>query len=253
MILDPTSLNLEIYAHRGACRAAPENTLVAFRLARQLGADGIELDVKLTADSEIVVIHDQTVDRTTTGTGSVASLKLEEILRLDAGLKFDQTYTGCRIPTLDEVFFDLGNSLRYDIELTHYRSPFDSLPEKVAALVKKHHLEPHVIFSSFMPFGLKRIKQLLPGVPAGLIAGKGFAGALSRSWLGWKLAPDLIVPHISGLQQDFVSQQHARRRGVIPWTVNEKDDLKRCQAMGIRAIITDVPDQMRQAAAEGAR
>jgi glycerophosphoryl diester phosphodiesterase len=246
-------LKLEIYAHRGACRAAPENTLAAFRLARQLAADGIELDVKLTADSEVVVIHDQTVDRTTTGKGSVASLKLEEIQRLDAGIKFNQTYAGCRVPTLDEVFLDLGNSLRYDIELTHYRSPFDSLPEKVAALVKKHHLETNVIFSSFMPFGLRRIKQLLPGVPVGLIAGKGLAGALSRSWLGWKFVPDLVVPHISGLQQDFVSQQHARRREVIPWTVNEKDDLIRCRAMGIRTIITDLPDHMRKAVDGGAR
>lgn len=208
------------------------------------------MDVKLTADGEVVVIHDQTVDRTTNGKGAVASLTLEEIQSLDAGVRFGRAFEDCRIPTLAEVFSEFGNLIRYDVELTHYRSPFDALPYKVVEQIKKYRLESNVIVSSFMPAGLIRVKRCLPDMPVGLIASRGFTGALSRSRLGWLLVKELVIPHISGLDEGYVRKQQRRHRAVIPWTVNEVKDLQRCRVMGICAIITDVPDRMRQALQE---
>ncbi len=107
-----------IFAHRGASAHAPENTIAAFLLALTQGADGIELDAKLTADGHVVVIHDQTIDRTTKETGRVGNMSLAELIELDAGSHFDVAYEGEPIPTLEQVFEALGKKTFINIELT---------------------------------------------------------------------------------------------------------------------------------------
>ncbi len=140
--------NPVIFAHRGASNYAPENTLAAFDLAYRQGAKAIELDAKLTADGQVVVIHDQTVDRTTGGSGRVKEMRLAQLKELDAGSHFDVSFKGEPIPTLDEVFAAFGPFLFINVELTNYASLLDPLPEKVAGLVKKHKLSQRVMFSS---------------------------------------------------------------------------------------------------------
>jgi len=124
-----------LFAHRGASAYAPENTLAAFTLAIHQNADAIELDAKLSADGEVVVIHDQTVDRTTDGVGKVNELVLAALKELDAGEKYDESFRGERIPTLDEVLESIGQKIFINIELTNYASPKDDLPLKVAEIV----------------------------------------------------------------------------------------------------------------------
>src|SRR3990170_7761080 len=126
-----------IFAHRGASAYAPENTLAAFRLALDQGADGIELDAKLSADGEIVVIHDQTVDRTTPRKGRVDQLTLSELRKLDAGSWKGDVFSGEKIPALAEVFSAVGGKLKINVELTNYSSPQDGLANKVLALVRE--------------------------------------------------------------------------------------------------------------------
>ena len=116
-----------IYAHRGASALAPENTLAAFLLAQRLGADGIELDVMLTADNQLIVIHDDTVDRTTNGHGKVAEMPLAALRDLDAGSYFGEAYRGEKLPTLAEVYEALGGKLRINVELKNYAHPLDAL------------------------------------------------------------------------------------------------------------------------------
>ena len=130
-----------IFAHRGSSAYAPENTIAAFKTAVSQHADGIELDAKLTADGQVVVIHDDTVDRTTYGTGRIKSLTLKDIKELDAGSKFPPLFKPEKIPTLDEVFEVVGRRTFINVELTNYSSPTDELPDKVVALVKKYNLE----------------------------------------------------------------------------------------------------------------
>src|SRR3989304_10409901 len=159
-----------IFAHRGASAYAPENTLAAFRLALEHGADGIELDAKLSADGQVVVIHDQTVDRTTDGHGRVNQLTLTQLRQLDAGFCKGAAFKGERIPTLAEVLEMLGDRLIINIELTNYDSPQDGLPEKAAELVRAGHLEQSVLFSSFLPSNLLAIRNILPSVPLAILA-----------------------------------------------------------------------------------
>ena len=108
-----------IFAHRGDLTHAPENTLPSFQQALQKGADGVELDAKLTADGQVIVIHDMTVDRTTTGKGRVASFKLDDIRKLDAGKWFDEKFNGTKVPMLAEVFELVGKDKLINIELTN--------------------------------------------------------------------------------------------------------------------------------------
>ena len=128
-----------IFAHRGASAHAPENTLAAFELALAQQADALELDVKLSADGHVVVIHDATVDRTTNGHGRVRDLSLADLKKLDAGSFFSQAFAGENIPTLDEVFESFGKRTFINVELTNYSTPGDALVESVCMLVKKHH------------------------------------------------------------------------------------------------------------------
>ena len=151
-----------IFAHRGASAHAPENTLAAFELALQQGADAIELDVKLTVDGHVVVIHDATVDRTTGARGRVKDLSLAELRALSAGSFFASHFSTEKIPMLEEVFEVLGKRLFINVELTNYNTPRDHLVESVCMLVKKFNLQKHILFSSFYGANLSRARTYLP-------------------------------------------------------------------------------------------
>jgi glycerophosphoryl diester phosphodiesterase len=235
-----------IFAHRGASRFAPENTLVAFELAVQQRADAVELDAKLTADGHIVVFHDETLDRTTSASGKIGEKKLTELKELDAGSYFDSSYRNERIPTLEEVFDAVGQRIFINIELTNYASPYDQLPEKVAELVKKHNLDSRVMTSSFNPFALIKIKRLLPGVPFGLLALEGKSGRWARSWIGTLLNYPALHPAYSDVDNTLVGNAHRQNRRVHPYTVNEVEVMQCLLNWDVDGIFTDDPILARQ-------
>ena len=230
-----------VIAHRGACLRAPEDTLAAFRLAIEMGADGIELDAKLSADGEVVIIHDPTLDRTTDGSGPVGARTLQELKALDAGASFSPEFAGERIPTLDEVFEALGGRCVINVEMTNYASPRDMLPHRVVAVVRRFQVENRVLLSSFNPFALRSAKRLAPDLPLGLLLGPG------QPW--WmRLVFPLIAPHESlNLHDSLVREETPRRlrragRKFIPWTVNNAERIRWLLSAGVDAIITDAPD-----------
>lgn len=230
-----------VFGHRGACKYAPENTLASFELAVEQGADAIELDAKVSADGTVMVIHDQTVDRTTDGKGRVNRLTLQELKKLDAGSFFDARFSGERIPTLDEVFESVGKRIFINVELTNYASRHDTLVPRVAEIVKRHGLEKSVIFSSFAPVNLRRIKVLLPNVPVGLLALDGAMGALNRSAFFLNLSPKNVHPYLRDVNSRLVTREHARGRRVHVWTVNEVEDFVRLKELGVDGVFTDDP------------
>lgn len=236
------------FAHRGASAHAPENTLTAFKLAVEHQADGIELDAKLTVDNQVVVIHDQSVDRTTNGHGSVRHMSLAAIRELDAGSSFSIKFSDERIPSLDEVCETVGNKIYINIELTNYASPFDSLPERVAEIVLRHGLENQVIFSSFLQLNLIQIKKLLPDVPVAILASQGVSGWIARSRLGRISSPQVIHPHYSDVSSGFMEREKANGRRVHIWTVNGDDDIRKLLVMKVHGIITDDPLRTREIA-----
>jgi len=235
-----------IFAHRGASAHAPENTLAAFTLACEHGADAIELDAKLSADAQVVVIHDLTVERTTNGQGRVGSLTLRELKQLDAGSHFSAAFKGEPIPTLEEVFAALGQRIFINVELTNYARPSDDLPEKVCALVEKYALQERVLFSSFNPLALLRARRCLPQIPAGLLALAGSAGRLARSPLARLIPHQALHPEIGDVTPQLVRRTQRSGRRVHVYTVNRPDDMRRLFALGVDGIFTDDPHLARQ-------
>lgn len=236
-----------IFAHRGASAHAPENTLAAFSLALQQEADGIELDAKLTADGHVVVIHDQTVDRTTKSSGQVGKMLLADLLGLDAGSFFDIAYKGETIPTLEQVFEAFGQKTFINVELTNYASPFDPLPDKVAALVRRQGMIRRVLFSSFNPFALRRIHKLLPEAPLGLLALSGWQGAWARGWLGKQLVSyQSLHPELDDANGMLIARMHADDRKVFVYTVNQASDMFRLLDNEADGIFTDDPPLARR-------
>lgn len=230
-----------IFAHRGDSAHAPENTLAAFRQALQKGAPAVELDAKLSKDGTVMVIHDPDTIRTTGVPGLVRRMTCAALQALDAGSFFDARFIGERIPTLDDVLEEVGGKLLVNIELTNYAAPFDELPDKVAAIVQRHALADQVIFSSFNPANLERIRRVLPGTPAGILAFPGIAGALARSRLFLKASPALVHPHHSAVTPAYLENEHRRARQVNTWTVNSPERIQLLYAWGIDGIITDDP------------
>jgi glycerophosphoryl diester phosphodiesterase len=229
-----------VIAHRGDKVHAPENTLSAFRLAAEKGADAVEFDVKLTADGQVIILHDPTVDRTTNGSGRVATLPLVALRDLDAGAWFSEQYRGERLPTLEEVFETVGRRIYMNVELTNYSTPSDALVPKVVELVKKHGMEDRVLFSSFLARNLRKARLLLPEVPRGLLTLSGLLGAWGRTF-GWRRGYAALHPYLTDVDAGLVDRLHAAGKRINVWTVNAEADLKRMIGLGVDGLFTDDP------------
>lgn len=230
-----------IFGHRGASAHAPENTIAAFELALVQQADAIELDVKLSADGHVVVIHDSTVDRTTNGTGRVKDLSLSDLMALDAGSFFSEKFRGEKIPTLNEVFETVGKRTFINVELTNYDTRRDHLVEMVCMLVKKHQLQKRIMFSSFLASNLSKARSYLPDVPGGLLALNGLLGSWARSF-GFVFGKyQALHPYLKDMTQQEALRVHRLNRRVHVWTVNDEQDMRRLFGWGVDGIFTDDP------------
>jgi glycerophosphoryl diester phosphodiesterase len=229
-----------VIAHRGDEVNAPENTLSAFNQAIEKGADAIEFDVKLTSDGKVIVIHDQTLDRTTNGTGNVSKIPLPHIKDLDAGIQFPGQFPDERIPTLDEVFETVGKRTYMNVELKNYSTPFDKLVPKVVEIIKNHAMEERVLFSSFLGLSLKTALRLLPDVPCGLLTIPGKMGAWGRAF-SWRGNYYALNPHINDTDAGLVDRVHVAGKRVIAWTATSETDIKRMIGLGVDGIISSDP------------
>ena len=234
-----------VIAHRGASMYAPENTIAAFDLAVKMGADAIELDTMLTVDGTAIVIHDQSLERTTNGNGNVSSKTVDEIKLLDAGSIFDTKFSGEKIPTLEEVFSDVGMKIMINVELKNYASPFDSLPETVVDLTRKKGLSERVLLSSFNPIALIKAHRAGPEIRRAAIIGGGhkFVRILIQALTNYSA----LHPEVSLVNQEIVIKHHVAGHQVNVWTVNEETEMIKLLAMGVDGLITDAPDIAKKA------
>jgi glycerophosphoryl diester phosphodiesterase len=241
-----------VFAHRGASAHAPENTLAAFELALAQGAHGVELDAKLSADGEVVVIHDATIDRTTGKKGHVSQLTLAALRELDAGSFFSEKFTGEKIPTLAEVFEMIGKRAFINVELTnYYTTPRDKLADKVCKLVEEFGLQGNTLFSSFLPSNLKRTRSLLPDVPRGLLAPGGWLGWWARSF-GFNFGDyQALHPSLRDITPQQIARVHRLKRGVYVYTVNIAEEMRRLFGWGVDGIFTDDPNLAMEVLTEG--
>ena len=236
-----------IFAHRGASLYAPENTISAFELAIQQEAHYVELDTKLSADQRVVVIHDQTVNRTTNGSGRVTHLTYKELRSLIASNRFRKEYPNEHIPTLEEVLELCAGRIAVNIELGNYLTPFDQLAFEVARFIEQSKPQSEVLVSSFNPIPLRKFHALCPEVPLAFLARRGYQGYLSRGWLGRVLVPyDALHPYKSDVTPGLISG--ARRAGyqVHAFTLNQPDEMAKLIYLGVDGLITDDPLLARQ-------
>jgi len=222
-------------AHRGASGAYPENTLAAFAAAAEQGADMVELDVHLSADSQLVVIHDETVDRTTGGSGAVGALTLAQLKALDAG-------GGQQIPTLAEVFALVRGKCGVNVEL---KGPDTAAP--VAALIRQEvlgHAVPvdRFVVSSFDLPQLAQLKEIAPEIRRAPLYGDKLPEdylEAARSVGAWSLNLNK-----GAITAELVEQCHRQGFRLLVWTADEPEEIARLKALGVDWIIGDYPDRL---------
>ena len=229
----------KIFAHRGYSGKYPENTMIAFKKALECGVDGIELDVQLTKDGEVVIIHDETIDRTTTGKGFVVDYTYEELERFDASFKFKDLGFN-KIPTLREYFqlvkdYDIVTNVELKTGINEYLG----IEEKVWELIKEYNLEEKVIISSFNHFSVMRMKKIAPQLKYGFLSEDWIidAGKYTHSH-----GVQCYHPRFNNLVPDVIKELKKYNLEINTWTVNLEEDMRYLYSNNIDVIITNYPE-----------
>jgi glycerophosphoryl diester phosphodiesterase len=238
-------------AHRGASGHAPEHTFAAYTQAINMGAHYIEQDLQQTSDGHLVVMHDETLDRTTDCTGPVANITLSELRQCDAGSWFHPRFRNQRVPTLDEVFTRFGRRVNYYIETKSPESA-DDMEAQLIALMEQHGLLARsrdrwqVIVQSFSPASLIRFRQIEPRVPlVQLIPGPLPSPSVQAMLPAIESYAVGVGPSHESVDQAFVDAAHERCLAVHPYTVNDTPALASKLGFGVDGVFTNFPDRQR--------
>ncbi|MBO3801614.1 MAG: glycerophosphodiester phosphodiesterase family protein [Thermoproteota archaeon] len=222
-----------IVGHRGSPDACPENTLPSFLRAIEVGVDAIEFDVRKTRDSKLVVIHDDTLNRTTNGKGLVRELTLEQIEYLDAGSWFSSSFKGTKVPTLQEVLEKINSKVLMRIELKD-----EGIEKDVVEMIKLFELEENVAIASFNLSSLKKVKELLPSLSVVAITSN-----FSKPFIFSALAhfSNTIAARFKSFSQEDVREAHLHGLTFDVWTVDDCDALREVLNYGVDSITTNKP------------
>lgn len=230
---------LIITAHRGASGWAPENTLAAFKKAIDMGSDYSELDVHLSKDGEVVLLHDSELDRTTDGEGGMWNYTLAELKKLDAGSWFSAEFAGEPLPTLREVIRAVKGKMKLNIEIKISGNEPD-IAEKVVEIVRAENFIDECMITSFDKAAVVRCKKIAPEIKTGFIFNeKNTEDYLNGSW-------EILSCKYTVVNQDFVNGARKAGKLIHVWTVNEKDMMKKIIAFGVDGIITNYPDRLHE-------
>ncbi|MDO5135582.1 MAG: glycerophosphodiester phosphodiesterase [Eubacteriales bacterium] len=235
--------NTKIWAHRGASGYMPENTMEAFELAIRQNADGIELDVQMSKDGELMILHDETVDRVTDQKGFLKDFTKEQLKSMRVAPDRDGAGI-CRIPTLFEVL-DLmrGTDMTVNIELKNSIFLYQNLEERVFALVKELGMEERVIYSTFNHYSVRKMREMEPEARIGLLLCDGIVDAPAYAR---RLGADAIHPSVYHLwYPGFVEQVRQEGLELHVWTANTSQEFALLKGAGTDAVITNYPDQAR--------
>ncbi|MGO1820040.1 MAG: glycerophosphodiester phosphodiesterase [Senegalia sp. (in: firmicutes)] len=230
-----------IYAHRGAKGYRPENTMAAFKLAMEMGADGIETDIHLSKDGYLVLIHDEKVDRTTTKKGYIKDMTLDQIKLLDAGSKFSEEFAGEEIPTLEElIILTKDTDIILNIEIKNNKMNYPKIEEKLVELIKKYKIEERVIISSFNHNTIYKIKELDENLKTGILYSRNIKRPIR---FAKNIREDALHPKHKRV--DFKLMIKAKLTGleINTFTINNTKQMNKMFKYRVDGIITDYPDK----------
>lgn len=230
------------YAHRGASGYCPENTMMAFERAIELGAEGIETDVQMTKDGQLVLIHDETLNRTTSGSGFVKDHTLEELKALDAGVWLGQEFAGIKIPTLEELLvLAKKTNILLNLEIKTGIVLYPGIEEKIINSVIAFGLKQKCILSSFNHYSMTACKEIDPQIKTGLLYTEG----LFQPWEYCKMTgADAIHPYFRTIDSQIVKSTVNSGVEINVYTVNDEKDMNRMIEFGVHGIITNYPDRL---------
>lgn len=233
---------MDIYAHRGSSGTHPENTLAAFREAARLPIYGVEFDVHLTKDGQLVIIHDEAIDRTSSGSGFVKDMTLTELREFDFGSWFSEDCKGESIPTLEEVLYIFKKTNHHiNIELKSDVFRYDGMEEQVLALIRSFQLEKRVLISSFNHEAIQKVKQLQPDLETAVLFMEApvdpldYVRKISAEALHLYL-PEAFRPSTMKTIEDG---------GIVRvFTVNTKEHVDALKEIGVHAVFTNFPEEI---------
>ncbi len=235
---------LKVISHRGYSGKYPENTMLAFRRAAEAGCDEIELDVQITKDGEVVVIHDETLDRTTSGSGLVRDFTFEEIRKFNAAKLFYDGLVFEPVPSFDEYCrwaAECGMSTNIEIKTGIYY--YREIEEKTAEIIKKYGLEEKVMFSCFNHVSLLKMKKIFPQAKCGILVDETGIGNAAYYCKSSGFA--YYHPDVRGLSDETIEECRKEGIGINAWTINDMGDLERLYEKGCAGVITNYPEVCR--------
>ncbi|MFX3672962.1 MAG: glycerophosphodiester phosphodiesterase [Paenisporosarcina sp.] len=233
---------MKIYAHRGSSGTYPENTLAAFRNTATLNIHGVELDVHLTKDGKLVVIHDESIDRTSSGTGYVKDMTLSELSAFDYGSWFSSDFAGEKIPTLEEVLEIFKTTkLHVNIELKSDVFPYEGLEVKVLQAIEAFQMADRVVVSSFDHEAIREFKKSAPHIEVALLSMEVLVDAYDYARF---IPADALHIFLPTAFRKMTKEALLKGAIVRVFTVNEIDHAQTLLQIGVHAIFTDFPEKM---------
>lgn len=236
-----------VIAHRGFSGAAPENTLAALRAAIEVGADMAELDVGLTSDGEVVLLHDETLDRTTDGRGRLSATPLDEVRKLDAGSWFSSEFTGEKVPLLDEALALVRGKILLNIEIKGEAVTDQvegGIADKVLELVRKLDMLDQIVISSFEPRALKHARRLEPRVKTASLYNRKIHRGMSPIEVMRDADSNGFNVSARRLKKKVIRECRRYERPLTVYTVDDEKAMRRLIAKGVHGIFTNRPDVM---------
>lgn len=234
----------KLHAHRGASHEAPENTWAAFHLALAQRADFIELDIHQSKDGHLVIMHDETLNRTSNGSGLIKEKTLDELLSLDCGQWFSEKFKGQQMPLLEEVLpWAQKEGLSLNIELKAGSRFYPHIEKKLLSLIVQHHMKERVIVSSFDHHALQLLKSLDEEIKTGIL----YTAALVDPWdYAQKIKADALHPLYLTVDETLLRGAFSKGLWVNPYTVDDPAVMKQLIKAGVSAIITNEPNVFHQ-------
>lgn len=230
-----------LYAHRGASGYAPENTMASFKKAIEMGAKGIELDVQLSKDGVVMIMHDDTLNRTSDGRGRLEDYTLEELKKFDAGSWFSEEFKGEKIPTLEELLQILPEEFTLNIEFKPDKKHAKTMAEEVYKILKKYNYSKNIILSSFYHETLKYYREFDKEIRMGMLFEFDMINICSYvknsgiNPVSLNIAKEFV-------DEKFVKDAHECGLKVAIYTVNTVDKIKKLESIGVDEIFCNYPD-----------